>query len=156
MAIQLSNKSDEQLEKDVREANLIPKNTICDFEVLDEVTWGTRTIRTEDSESKAGNNMIVLVLKIFYQESSITIIDYLTSGNERMEFKLRHAINSCSVPAQGSVSAKDFIGKSGKCKIGIQKDKTGEYPDKNSIQDYVTKATPTTEELDDSIPDFTK
>lgn len=154
MAIQLSNKTDAELEKEVREANLIPKNTICDFEVLDSVTWGAKTIETKDDKSKAGNDMIVLVLKVFYGERFTTIVDYLTGGNERMEFKLRHAINSCGISVKGAVSAKDFIGKAGKCKIGIQKDKTGEYPDKNTIADYVEKSVATTEELIDEIPNF--
>lgn len=154
MAIQLSNKSDEQLEKEIREANLIPKNAICDFEVLEEVTWGAKTITTKDDKSKAGNDMIVLVLKIYFGERFITLIDYLTAGNERMEFKLRHAVNSCGVISKGAISAKDFIGKSGKCKIGIQKDKDGAYPDKNIVQDYVPKSTVVSAELEDSIPDF--
>lgn len=152
MAIKLSNKSDEQLKKEIAESNLTPKNTICDFEVLDEVTFGTKTYQTQDSQSKAGNDMIVLVLKVYHGDSFKTIVDYLTAGNERMEFKLRHAINSCGLVTNGAISAKDFIGKSGKCKIGIQSDKSGEYADRNVVQDYMPKSIAVTAELDDEIP----
>lgn len=149
MAITLSNKTDAELEKEMSEAGLIPKDTIVNFEVLGEVTFGTKTIRTEDTKSKAQNDMIVLVLKVFYNEKERVIIDYLT---DKMEFKLRHAIKSCGVEVDTSISAKDFIGKSGKAKIGIQKSKDAQYPDRNIIADYVSHGVEV--ELDDEIPNF--
>jgi hypothetical protein len=152
MAITLSNKTDEQIEKEMKEKGLIPKNTICDFTVLDEVTFGTKTIRTEDTTSKAGNDMIVLALEVFHGESEHgkVIIDYITGA---MEFKLRHAMASCGV-TKNPVYAKDFIGKSGKVKIGIQKSKDEQYSDKNIVSDYVAKADATVEvtPIDDMIP----
>lgn len=139
MVIQLSEKTTEQLKKEVQESGLIPKGTICDFEILDQVSFGAKSYKTEDAISKKGNDMIVLVLNVFYGEQTKTIIDYLTSGNPRMEFKLRHAISACGVDSSDGVSAKDFIGKTGKCKIGIQKSEDAQYADKNTIQDYVEK-----------------
>lgn len=151
MAITLSDKTDEQIEKEMKEKGLIPKNTICDFEVLDEVTFGTKTIVTEDATSKAGNDMIVLVLRVFYgeDERGKVLIDYITGA---MEFKLRHAMASCGV-TNNPVSAKDFIGKCGKVKIGIQKSKDEQYSDKNVVLDYIVKPDVTVE-LDDEIPSF--
>jgi len=151
MAIHLSNKTDAELKKAISEANLIPKGTICDFEVLSEVTMGTKTIHTEDAKSKAGNEMIVLVLKVFHGEGFKIIIDYLTANNERMEFKLRHAMSSCGI-ADEVATAESFIGKSGKCKIGIQVSKDPQYSDKNTVADYIEKSVAV--ELDDSIPSF--
>jgi len=151
MAIALSNKTDEELEKEQRENGLIPKDTIVDFEVLDEVKFGTKTIYTEDAQSKAGNDMIVLVLKIFHNDKERVLIDYLTAG---MEFKLRHAINTCGIDVDTAVSATDFIGKSGRARLGIQKSKDPQYSDKNVIADYLVRGVDV--ELDDEIPDFTK
>ncbi len=151
MAITLSNKTDEELKKEMSEKGLIPKNTICDFDVLDEVSFGQKTYRTQDAKSKAGNDMIVLVLRVYYgdDENGKVIVDYLTGA---MEFKLRHAISSCGLVAKGTISAKDFVGKSGKAKIGIQKSKDDQYSDKNIIADYIAKGVEV--ELDDSIPSF--
>jgi len=69
-----------------------------------------------------------------------------------MEFKLRHAINSCGVDVDTTITAKDFIGKCGRAKIGVQKSKDPQYSDKNVIADYLVRAHDV--ELDDSIPDF--
>lgn len=149
MAIVLSNKTDAELEKEQKENGLIPKDTIVDFEVLEEFSFGTRVVRTEDAESKAGNDMIVLVLKVFHNDKERVLVDYLTGG---MEFKLRHAINSCGVDVDTTITAKDFIGKCGRAKIGIQKSKDTQYPDKNSIADYLPRAHEV--ELDDEIPAF--
>jgi hypothetical protein len=95
--------------------------------------------------------MIVLVLRVYYgdSEDGKVLIDYMTGA---MEFKLRHAINSCGITPKGAISAKDFIGKAGKVKIGIQKSKDEQYGDKNIVLDYIPKAEVV--ELDDSIPDF--
>lgn len=158
MVIQLSNKTTEELKKEITESGLIPKGTICDFEILESVTMGAKTIYTADATSKKGNDMIVLVAKVYYGEQFKIVIDYLTGGNPRMEFKLRHAMASCGVLGEDGVSAKDFIGKAGKCKIGIQKSEDPNYADKNTIQDYVEKsvAVSATATIDDEIPSFTK
>lgn len=154
MVIQLSDKTTEELKKEISESNLIPKGTICDFEVLENVSFGAKTYTTMDSVSKKGNDMVVLVLNVFYGDKTKTIIDYLTSGNPRMEFKLRHAISACGVDSSDGVSAEDFIGKAGKCKIGIQKSDDPNFPDKNTIQDYIEKGIAVNVDLDDSIPQF--
>lgn len=154
MVIQLSDKTTEELKKEISESNLIPKGTICDFEILEQVTIGAKTVATMDSVSKKGNNMIVLVLNVFYGDKTKVIIDYLTGGNPRMEFKLRHAISSCGLTGEDGISAKDFIGKLGKCKIGIQKSEDPNYADKNTIQDYVEKSVTVSVDLSDEIPKF--
>ncbi len=137
MAIKLSDKTTDELKKEISESNLIPKGAICDFEILEKVSFGTKTIETMDSVSKKGNEMIVLVLNVFHGNQTKVIVDYLTGGNPRMEFKLRHAMSSCGVLGEDGVSAKDFIGKSGKCKIGIQKSEDPNFPDKNTLQDDI-------------------
>jgi hypothetical protein len=153
MVIQLSNKSTEELKKEITESNLIPKNTICDFEVLEQVTMGSKTYFTEEKLSKAENPMLVLVLRVYHDKGEKVIIDYLTANNPRMEFKLRHAMSSCGVSV---ADAKHFIGKAGKCKIGIQKSEDAQYADKNTILDYIEKGVAVEIPLDDEIPNFDK
>lgn len=121
-------------------------------------------IRTgEDTYSKSGNDMIKLTVDVYNEEGQKqTIFDYLL---ESVAYKLRHCADACGLTRQyekGQLDAVEFEGKTGKCKINIQKDKTGQYPDKNGIADYlvddepkVTKANPrarTTTLDDDEIP----
>lgn len=151
MVIELSQKSTEELKKEITESNLIPKNTVCDFEVLEQVSMGSKTYFTEDRDSKAGNPMLVLVLRVYHDKGEKVIVDYLTANNPRMEFKLRHAMSACGLSGS-KISAKDFVGKSGKCKVGIQKSEDAQYADKNTIQDYIEKGVAVA--IDDSIPNF--
>lgn len=122
---------DPKTEKEIAEENLWPAG-IYDFEVLE----------AEDTVSKtSGNEMIKLRVKIFNEESETqTIFDYLLSS---MPGKLRHAAAAFGVLAdyeRGSFDAFSCIGKVGKCKVSIQKDKTGQFPDKNGIADYIVPA----------------
>jgi hypothetical protein len=53
-----------------------------------------------------------------------------------MSFEVSPCTMECASQSRvclGSLDAIDFVGKTGLAKIGIQKDKTGQYPDKNSI-----------------------
>lgn len=93
----------------------------------------------KEETSKKGNPMIVLRLKILSDG-----LDHLTYLNdylmESIAHKLRHASYACGLAdayEHGELNAKAFIGKTGMVDIGIQKDKTGQYPDRNSVQDYV-------------------
>lgn len=99
-----------------------------DFEISD----------AEETVSKAGNSMIKMKVKVFDQLGSYRIVfDYLM---ESVAFKLKHAAKSCGLSEaydNGELEAYDFINRSGKCKIIIQKDKSGQYPDRNGIADYL-------------------
>jgi len=113
-------------EKELTEENLFPKG-VYPFEI----------IKSEDKTSSKGNEMIVLNLRVFHGERSMFCNDYLL---EAFGFKLRHAAVTLGLSAtydDGVISAADFTGKSGWAKVGIEEDKSGKYPDKNSILDYV-------------------
>lgn len=134
-------------DKQISEANLMPGG-IYDFEI------GTAT----DEVSKSGNEMIKVDLTVFdAQGNKRFIFDYLLDA---VAFKIKHAAEACGLLDKyeaGLIVAEDFIGKSGKVKIKIQKDKTGQYADKNVVADYVVDKDPketksVTKELDDSIP----
>ena len=103
-----------------------------DFEVLE----------SKDTKSKAGNDMIEMVVKVWTGEGDRfrIITDYLL---EAMSFKL---INFCEATGlseryiAGQLKANDCAGRVGKCKIGWKVDRTGDFPDKNVIKDYIHEA----------------
>jgi hypothetical protein len=93
----------------------------------------------EDKVSSKGNDMIVLTLRVYKSggEGFIILTDYLM---EAMSFKLKHACDACGLTNQyesGELKGEDFFGKSGMLKLAIQSDKTGQYPDKNVVKDYI-------------------
>lgn len=136
--------------------NMIPEG-IYPFEV----------VYTEDRVSQKGNEMIVLKLKVFTESGERFVTDYLM---EAMAFKLRHAAEACGLLDQyneGEITSFHFNGQAGMVKIGVEKDKTGQYPDKNVVRDYAVERPAKTSEkhsaakanayqpegdLDDEIP----
>lgn len=124
-------------DKELSEMNLWPAGEYG-FEILEYANFGQNSYVTKDTKSSAGNEMILLVVKVVNNEgNSIIIIDYLL---EKMAFKLKHAAYSCGLGDKyesGKLFATDFIGKSGNLKLKIDKDKDRKYPDKNGVADYV-------------------
>lgn len=147
-------KTEQQLEQERKEAEqnrLMPFGTICDFEI----------VNADDKVSSAGNDMIKLAVKVFKPSGEEQIVDDFLL--ESMEYKLRHAASACGLIdkySAGELHAYDFPGKTGKCKMGIKRDKTGQYPPKNVINNYIKRpdnesgAAPakTAADLDDEIP----
>lgn len=105
------------------------KKGIYDFEIADAF----------EKESKTkGNPMIELKVKIIGADGATRVIaDYLL---EQRGEKLRHAAEACGLLDKynsGSLTNVDFQHKRGKLKLGIEKDKTHTWPDKNVVLDYV-------------------
>jgi hypothetical protein len=115
-------------EQEIQQALLLPDGEY-DFEVISAL----------DKQSKSGNDMIELKLRVFHEQSERFITDYLM---EAMAFKLRHFCGAAGLMDEyesGALAAGMCVGKAGRVKLIIQKDKTGAYPDKNSVRDYVTE-----------------
>jgi len=115
--------------EDVIASQLFPKGRYS-FEIVDGC----------DKESRAGNAMIELEVKVTDAKGSSRIVkDYLL---EQWPVKLRHAAEACGLVDQydsGELVGADFIGKTGKLKLNIEKDKHKKFPDKNAVVDYVVK-----------------
>jgi len=109
------------------------------FKVLPEFKFND-VVLTQDTTSKNGNEMIVLVLQVYNENGQERIVcDYLVN-TDGGQFKIRHAAVACSLEEEyqsGTLLADSFIGKTGMLKLGIQKDKTGQYSDRNSVKDYI-------------------
>lgn len=143
-------------EKQIIEENLWPVG-IYGFEINESVEKQSKT---------SGKDMFALKITLSNDEGRTKIIDdYLL---EAIAYKLRHCAVACGLENEyDTVSLKDymFTGKTGLLKLGIQKNKTGQYPDKNVISDYITEkdappASPRTpkvladtkDDFDDEIP----
>lgn len=94
----------------------------------------------EEQTSKSGNEMVKLTLHVFNADGQRrTVWDYLVSTSGGM-FKIRHFAEATGMLhryEQGDMPAEIMIGKTGRCKLAIVKDKNGQYPDKNGIADYL-------------------
>lgn len=114
-------------EKEIAEVNLLPEGS-----------YPYQISQGEDKISKAGNEMIQLLVRVFKPDGSFNLVtDYLM---EAVAHKLRHAADASGLTAKyesGQLLGADFVGKTGNLKLKIQKDKNGVYSDKNVIADYI-------------------
>lgn len=118
----------------------------------------------EETTSAKGNEMIKLLVRVFKPDGQFILVnDYLL---EIMQFKLLHCSEACGLADKydtGELAAEDFIGKTGKLKLG-QDPAKGDFPAKNSIKDYIADSAGEKppkdalekvgdkDELEDSIP----
>jgi hypothetical protein len=122
--------------------NFDPKSAeeIASMQVFPKGAYQFEVIEGCDKVSQAGNPMLELKLKVSDAKgASRFVTDYLL---EKVPIKLRHAAEACSLLQQyeaGELSGKDFVGKTGKLTLTIEKDKNKKFPDKNAVADYVVK-----------------
>ena len=123
-------------------SQLIPAKEICEFEVLQSV---------DHVSEISGNKMIKVSLKVFYKNYSILIFDYLMTHvfdketkllvpSPKMQWKLKQFCKTTGTLDKfnsGNLEPSDFLDKIGVLKIGIQEDKDGKYPPRNSVYDYL-------------------
>ncbi len=111
---------------------------LAEERLLPEGQYGFEISGGVDKTSKAGNEMIELTVRVFKEDGTFLLVtDYLM---EVILYKVSHAAKVCGLEDKynaGTLEAGDFIGKTGQLKLGIQKDKNGQYPDKNVVKDYV-------------------
>lgn len=124
-------------------------------------TYHFEIAEASDTVSKNNNDMTALVVRIYDKEGkSRKVFDWLVD-TEGGAYKIRHFAEATGLLAQyetGNMPAEIMVGKTGRCEVIVQKDKTGAYPDKNAISDYL-KAEPGAapvsfdrKDLDDEIP----
>jgi hypothetical protein len=115
-------------EQEIAEMKLWPKGEYP-FEILNAL---------EKASKKSGKPMIELRLKLSNGKGQAkSIKDYLMP---QMPEKLRHAAIVCGLLDKylsGSLSDVDFVGRTGRLRLGVEKDKGGQYPPKNVVLDYV-------------------
>lgn len=114
-------------EKEINEENLIPAGT-----------YPFETMEAEAKKSKAGNDMIELTQRVFLPDGrERSVKDWLLASPA---YKLFHYCSYSGLATQyeqGTLTSADCIGRTGYLKVIIQADKLGQYPDRNSVRDYV-------------------
>ena len=104
--------------------------------LLDTGLYDFEVMTAEDKVSKNGNEMIALKLRVFSDRGERHIYDYLL---ESTAWKLKHFCEIAGFDYEnGTLIAIDCAGVCGKVKIGISKDKTGQYGPKNQVNDYLS------------------
>jgi hypothetical protein len=134
MTLLYTPKSEDQLVKE----GLFPKGDY-DFKIITCV----------QDESKKGNQMLVVKMQVFSDETTKMITDYVVFGTNFGELKFRRLAASCGLVKEyeaKTLTANHFDGKTGRATINIQ-EASGDYPAKNVVGGYID-STP----LEDSIP----
>lgn len=115
---------------EIAEAGLLPDGDY-DFEVID----------AADATSKAGNEMVVLDLKVFDGDGGSRIVkDYLVASDGGIR-KIRAFAVTCGLLTEyeaGRMDAPDLPGRAGRCKI--KKDANEGYEPKNAVAYYLDPA----------------
>lgn len=101
-------------------------------------------IKAEEKESKSGNEMIKITLKMFHNEikNKTHLVDAYLMQTQPLQFLLRHFCSSVGMEEiynMGIINESDCINRTGWVKIGIEVDKTGQYGDKNKVIDFIVK-----------------
>lgn len=108
--------------------------------LLPEGRYSFKVSKAEDTVSKKGNPMIKLTLNVTDDNNRSYIIrDYLM---EQISYKLKHCADACGLAEKyrsGELVGSDFKGKEGLLFLRIEEDKTGQYPDKNAVKDYIVE-----------------
>lgn len=107
------------------------------YDVFPKGEYDFTIITASNETSKAGNSMIKLELDIYASSGKKSrVFDYLL---ETIAYKLKHFCQAVGLHEEydaGDIVADMCFNRSGRCIIGIQSDKTGEYSDKNIVRDY--------------------
>lgn len=104
---------------------------------------GTFTVLSAvEAISKNGDDMIKLLLECYDCENNKgNIFEYLIfNDNVFCQAKIKHfcyAVGLEKTYESGKLNSYECSEKSGRLAIGIQKDKTGQYPDKNCVLDFL-------------------
>lgn len=117
----------------------VPKTEEECSNLLVEGTYPFEILEAEDTQSKAGNDMLKLKLGIDDGNGSQHgIIDYLV---EAVAFKLRHLADTVGLLKEyerGELKADMLVGRAGQCKIVVTPAKDN-FAAKNSVRDYVKR-----------------
>lgn len=116
----------------------MPKEEMLKLGLLPKGTYPFVVKAATEKVSKSGNPQIEVLLMVYDERGREHLLyDYLSP---MLESKLRHfcyAIGLGKMSEEGKFDTSLVNGCHGECKIYIREDKTGQYPPKNAIGDYV-------------------
>ena len=115
-------------DEEIAIGNLIPDGSTCFAEVLE----------ATDHTSNAGKESIKLKLQIWEGEIRKGIVFvYLTPAFAMLYKHACFAMLTQEIYESGTIAADNYVGKSCDVVIGVHKDKSGTFPPKNVIKDFV-------------------
>ncbi len=112
-------------------------------EINDEALWpkgiyGFEVVSAEEKTSSKGNEMIEIQLVVSDdQNRTRKLRDWIMDAMPEKQLNFCEAGGLMKQYESGNISARDCIGVTGYLKLVIQEDKTGQYPAKNSVANYV-------------------
>lgn len=119
-------------EAEIAEEGLLPPGDY-DFEVKS----------AEERQSKAGNDMLVLELKIFTDAGRVAFVtDYLLESNPRKLRGACEAVGLLDAYQAGEIMSDDFAGRAGRVRLKKEEGK-GDFGPKNSVGSYLKPAADT-------------
>lgn len=116
-------------EKQLAEEGLIPAGTVCDFEVTEAV----------EAQSKAGNDMIALKLRVWRPNGTTTTLrDWLLPNYPAKLLAFAKSVGMEDAYNAGAFAAEDLQGKAGKVKVMVEN--SDQYGAQNRAGFYVGNA----------------
>jgi len=106
--------------------------------VLPKGNYAASVESCEAKKSKKGSDMFVVKLKVYGDDKTIIVDDYLLTDGP-MGFKLRHfceLIGKLEDYDAGELYPETFVGCNVKVKVAVEE--AGEFPEKNVVKGYVT------------------
>ncbi len=108
------------------------------IKLLEKGNYAFKVLASKEKISQSGNPMIEILIKVWDETGKEHLLyDYLM---ESFEAKLRHfcySINLGEMSEKGEFDCELIKSKNGVCRIYIKEDKTGLYPSKNAVADYI-------------------
>lgn len=107
----------------------------------------------DEQESKAGNAMLKLSVKVWHGGRESIVFDYIVVP--ATVWKLKQLLSALGMSERfeaGSVVPKDLVGKTIRVFVKTREDKTGKYSDQNVITKYM--ASTGDAHHDDDMPNF--
>jgi hypothetical protein len=96
-------------------------------------------VAANESTSSNDNDMLVLKLKVGANGSSKIITDYVVSKNVKKVKKLAQACGLGDLVSTGELLPENFIGRSGRVRLVVEKSRNQNWPDRNVVENYVTR-----------------
>jgi hypothetical protein len=118
-----------------------PKSSkeVATLDVFKSGVYRFSIIEAYDKLSKTtGSEMIELILRIIDRNGHEKLVrDFLLAARAAT---VRNAAETCGILTKyesGTLSASDFVGCTGRVRIGIERDRSGRYGARNIVVDYV-------------------
>lgn len=123
----------------------ISKDEIQTMNLIKPGIYQFEVFAAENTQSRAGNDMIKLHLKVWDEKGSERVVfDYLLENIMHKLYNFSEITGMLDKYNAGHIMGEDCVGKTGFVELVIQKgreksDKSGHFDDSNSVKKYLNK-----------------